>query len=112
MPFTAETTRPQPIAVTFLIGWNVAIATAMFVAWPTLAPKAAAPFSWAFGRAIGAQLSVWELPFMLMWVVPAAAAAIGWVLDSFEQSAAAYITLLMPTVVAAATFILFGILAD
>lgn len=112
MPFTADTTRQQPFAVTFLVGWNLAVASAMFFAWPVLAPKAAAPFSWAFGRAIGAQLSVWDLPFMLMWLVPAAAAAIGWFLDTFEHDKSAFVVLVMPTVIAVATFTLFGFLAD
>ena len=107
MPSTSDLTRQQPFAVTFLAGLNAAATALLVFAWPTLAPKLAAPFSWAFGHAISTQLSIWELPFMLMWLVPLLAAVGGWVLDSFDQTKWALLVLALPMMITIATMTLF-----
>jgi hypothetical protein len=109
MPFTAESTRQQPFGVTFLIGINIAMAAALVFAWPTLAPRLAAPFGWAFGHTISTQLSIWEVPFLLMWLIPLLLAMMGHLLDGYEQTGWAYVALMIPLVTLTATISLFRV---
>lgn len=103
-------TRQQPFAVTVLMFINFGCSAALIFAWPDLAPRLAAPFGWAFGKAIATKLSIWELPFMLMWIVPAGSAIAGWILDSFEQTNWALIVLVLPLATMAATMVMFKVL--
>ena len=109
MTSTSDIGRQTPISITFLVAINAFIGSVLLYAWPTLAPKLAAPFGWAFGKAISTQLSIWEPPFMLMWVVPFLAAGIGFVLDKFEQTGWAVLVLVLPSVTTLATILLFRI---
>lgn len=107
MTSSSDLTRQQPAIISLLVGINALAAAALVFGWPILAPKFAAPFGWAFGKAISTQLSIWELPFMLMWAIPLAVAVAGWIIDMFNETKWAAFVLSLPLVTMVATLTLF-----
>lgn len=107
MTSSSDLARQQPYYIILLAVINGIATAALVFAWPILAPKLAAPFGWAFGKAISTQLSIWELPFMLLWVIPLTAAVAGWILDAFEETGWAALIMSLPLVTMVATLTLF-----
>lgn len=61
-----------------LMWLNGLVAVSVVAYWTGVSLVLEEPFRWATGLGVGTSPSLFEYPYVLLWIVPAGAAVIGW----------------------------------